>query len=65
VSDARQAREVNVILHVWLEPHDPELRGRLVYPPVTGPAAARGMCDLCRLVRRALEEVQDEMGRQT
>ncbi|HEY3141557.1 MAG TPA: hypothetical protein VGJ86_10535 [Acidimicrobiales bacterium] len=53
--------DAQVLLRVWVEQHDSSLRGRLVLPPVDGPSTARGVDDLCALVRQALEQLQHDL----
>lgn len=54
-------RDAQVLLRVWVEEHDPELRGRLVLPSVTGPTTASGVDALCNLVVRALQQLQSDL----
>jgi hypothetical protein len=52
-----------VVVHTWVEPHDPVLRGRLVEPVAFGRPAARGVDELTALVRDALVHLEEELGR--
>lgn len=52
--------DAEVLVRVWVEQHDGVLRGRLLLPDLTGPRTARGVDELAELVRRALQQLQDD-----
>jgi hypothetical protein len=61
VSDSESAGDAQLLLRVWIERHDALLRGRLVTPTLPDRSTARGIDDLCELVRRGLQRLQDEL----
>jgi hypothetical protein len=50
-----------VVLRVWREGDDDELRGRLIAPVLSEPTAAAGRRQLVNLVERALSEVEADL----
>jgi hypothetical protein len=50
-----------VVLRVWREVDDDELRGRLIAPVLSEPTAAAGGRQLLNLVKRALSEVEADL----
>jgi hypothetical protein len=50
-----------VVLRVWREVDDDELRGRLIAPVLSEPTAAAGRRQLHSLVERALSEVETDL----
>jgi hypothetical protein len=50
-----------VVLRVWREGDDDELRGRLIAPVLSEPIAAAGRRQLLNLVERALSEVEADL----
>jgi hypothetical protein len=50
-----------VVLRVWREVDDDELRGRLITPVLSEPTAGAGRRQLVSLVERALSEVEADL----
>jgi hypothetical protein len=50
-----------VVLRVWREVDDDELRGRLITPVLPEPTAAAGRRQLLSLVERALSELEADL----
>lgn len=59
MSAGRQA-EQSIVVRLWWEPHDPEVRARIVVTPLDISRAVRGRSDVEQALRDVLAEVLDQ-----
>lgn len=59
VPEAPQTRDAALVLHVWMEPDDPVLRGRILAPQPVDPSGTRGVTALCEVACELLRQLED------
>ena len=59
VPEAPQTRDAALVVHVWMEPDDPTLRGRVLSPQPIDPSGTRGVTALCDVVCGLLQRLED------
>jgi hypothetical protein len=59
VPEAPQTLDAALVVHVWMEPDDPTLRGRILAPQPVDASGTRGVTALCDVVCALLRRLED------
>ena len=59
--EAPRTHDAALVVHVWMEQHDPTVRGRVLAPRPDDPSGTRGVTALCDVVCDLLRQLENQL----